>query len=66
MRSKSPQPFHQHPVNAAKSSNSPSSAPFSILTGRFRPESDVDALVEFQPGRIAGFLGLAMPRLRFV
>lgn len=31
----------------------------SILTNRFRPESDVDVLVEFQPGHIPGFFGLA-------
>lgn len=31
----------------------------SILTPRFRPESDVDVLVEFEPGRVPGYFGLA-------
>ena len=31
----------------------------SILTERFRPESDVDVLVEFDPNCIPGFFGLA-------
>ena len=31
----------------------------SVLTPRFRPESDVDMLVEFDPEHIPGFLGLA-------
>ena len=31
----------------------------SILTERFRPESDVDVLVEFDPNHIPGFFGLA-------
>jgi uncharacterized protein len=31
----------------------------SVLTHRFRPESDVDMLVEFDPEHIPGFLGLA-------
>ena len=31
----------------------------SILTERFRPESDVDVLVEFDPKHIPGFFGLA-------
>lgn len=31
----------------------------SILTDRFRPESDVDVLVDFQPGQIPGLLGIA-------
>ncbi len=30
----------------------------SILTPRFRPESDVDMLVEFEPGRVPGYFGL--------
>lgn len=31
----------------------------SVLTERFRPESDVDVLVEFEPGRTPGYFGLA-------
>ena len=31
----------------------------SILTDRFRPESDVDVLVEFEPNHVPGFLRLA-------
>jgi len=31
----------------------------SILTPRFRPESDIDMLVEFEPGRVPGYFGLA-------
>ena len=31
----------------------------SVLTARFRPESDVDMLVEFDPGHIPGLLTLA-------
>ncbi len=31
----------------------------SILTDRFRPDSDVDVLVEFEPDHIPGFFGLA-------
>lgn len=31
----------------------------SVLTDDFRPESDVDVLVEFKPGRVPGFFGLA-------
>jgi len=27
----------------------------SILTDRFRPDSDVDVLVEFEPDRVPGF-----------
>jgi predicted nucleotidyltransferase len=30
----------------------------SILTDRFRPDSDVDVLVEFEPDHIPGFFGL--------
>ena len=30
----------------------------SILTPRFRPDSDVDILVEFEPGRTPGLFGL--------
>ena len=30
----------------------------SVLREDFGPESDVDVLVEFQPGRTPGFLGL--------
>jgi len=35
----------------------------SVLTPRFRPESDVDTLVEFEPGHVPGFLGLAQMEL---
>lgn len=35
----------------------------SILTDRFRPESDVDVLVEFEQGQVPGFLGLAQTEL---
>jgi uncharacterized protein len=35
----------------------------SVLTDRFRPDSDVDVLVEFQPGAHAGFLKLATMEL---
>ena len=31
----------------------------SILTDRFRPDSDVDLLVEFETDHVPGFLGLA-------
>ena len=31
----------------------------SILTDRFRSDSDVDILVEFKPGHTPGFLGMA-------
>jgi predicted nucleotidyltransferase len=31
----------------------------SILTDRFRPDSDLDMLVEFEEGHVPGFLGLA-------
>jgi len=31
----------------------------SILTPRFRPESDIDVLVEFEPGHVPGYFGLA-------
>lgn len=31
----------------------------SILTENFRPESDIDVLVEFSPGHAPGFFGLA-------
>lgn len=31
----------------------------SVLTERFRPDSDVDVLVDFDPDHIPGFLGLA-------
>ncbi|MGI8743079.1 MAG: nucleotidyltransferase family protein [Bryobacteraceae bacterium] len=30
----------------------------SILTPRFRPESDIDVLVEFEPERVPGLFGL--------
>ena len=30
----------------------------SILTPRFRPESDIDVLVEFEPGLVPGYFGL--------
>ncbi len=35
----------------------------SILTDRFRPDSDVDVLVEFEEGLVPGFLGLAQMEL---
>ncbi len=31
----------------------------SVLKGSDRPDSDVDLLVEFEPGRVPGLLGLA-------
>ncbi len=31
----------------------------SVLSDRFRPDSDVDVLVEFRPGKTPGFLGLS-------
>ena len=31
----------------------------SVLREDFRPDSDIDVLVEFEPGRTPGFLGLA-------
>ena len=31
----------------------------SVLTPRFRPDSDIDVLVEFEPGHVPGFFGLA-------
>ena len=31
----------------------------SVLTDEFRPESDIDVLVEFEAGRVLGFLGMA-------
>ena len=31
----------------------------SILTPRFRPDSDIDILIEFQPGNHVGFFRLA-------
>lgn len=35
----------------------------SVLRDDFRPDSDVDVLVEFEPGAIAGFLRLAAMEL---
>ena len=35
----------------------------SVLTDRFRPDSDVDVLVEFEPGSHTGFLKLAAMEL---
>ena len=35
----------------------------SILTPRFRPESDVDILVEFEPGRTPGLLDFVRLKL---
>ena len=35
----------------------------SQLKGRARPESDIDLLVEFEPGRIPGLLALASMEL---
>jgi hypothetical protein len=31
----------------------------SVLTGRARPDSDIDLLVEFEPGRSPGLIGIA-------
>ena len=31
----------------------------SVLRGDFSPESDVDILVDFEPGHVPGFIGLA-------
>jgi len=31
----------------------------SVLKGTARPDSDVDLLIEFEPGAVPGFLGLA-------
>ncbi len=31
----------------------------SALTGDFGPDSDVDFLVEFEPGHVPGYIGLA-------
>lgn len=31
----------------------------SVLTPRFRPESDIDVLVEFEPGKVPGLFDLA-------
>jgi predicted nucleotidyltransferase len=31
----------------------------SVLRDDFRPDSDVDVLVEFEPGHVPGFFGLA-------
>jgi predicted nucleotidyltransferase len=31
----------------------------SVLRDDFRPDSDVDVLVEFEPGQVPGFLGIA-------
>src|SRR5437016_4211801 len=35
----------------------------SVLTERFRPESDLDVLVEFEPGGEPGLIGLARMQL---
>lgn len=35
----------------------------SVLRGDFGPESDVDVLVEFEPGRTPGLLGVARMEL---
>lgn len=35
----------------------------SVLTDRFRPESDVDVLIEFEPGQTPGLFALA--RMQF-
>src|SRR5258708_21974553 len=35
----------------------------SVLTDRFRPESDVDVLIEFEPEHVPGFFALA--RMQF-
>lgn len=31
----------------------------SVLRDDFRPDSDIDVLVEFEPGHVPGFIGLA-------
>ena len=31
----------------------------SVLTGKARPDSDIDLLVEFAPGRSPGLIGIA-------
>ena len=31
----------------------------SVLREDFRPDSDIDVLVEFEPGHVPGFLGIA-------
>ena len=31
----------------------------SVLRDDFRPDSDIDVLVEFEPGKVPGLLGLA-------
>jgi uncharacterized protein len=31
----------------------------SVMTPRFRPESDIDILVEFEPGHVPGYFDLA-------
>ncbi len=31
----------------------------SVLTERFRPDSDIDVLVEFEPGHVPSLLGIA-------
>ncbi len=31
----------------------------SVIRGNFRPDSDVDVLVEFEDGSVPGFLGMA-------
>lgn len=35
----------------------------SVLSGSFGPESDVDFLVEFEPGKTPGLIGLAQMEL---
>lgn len=35
----------------------------SALDGRLRPDSDIDLLVEFEPGRTPGLLGIAQLEL---
>jgi uncharacterized protein len=35
----------------------------SVLTDRFRPDSDIDLLVEFEPGQVPGLLALASMEL---
>lgn len=35
----------------------------SVLRGDFRPESDVDVLVEFEPGHVPGFFGFGAMEL---
>lgn len=35
----------------------------SVLRDDFRPDSDVDVLVEFEPGHVPGFLGISFMQI---